>query len=97
MYCRLSYLLLTGASITHVVALCSDANRDAALEFSVRFLVLGLITSWLKLLKLARAFRSFGPFVLMLGHMIGDVMKFVFLFVDLLVRVSRCGSSKVVR
>jgi len=37
--------------------------------------------SWLKLLKYARAFPTFGPFAVMLGNMIGDIVKFIFLYV----------------
>lgn len=48
---------------------------------AARLLSFGLIVSWVKLLKYARAFPTFGPFAVMLGNMVGDIVKFVFLFV----------------
>lgn len=53
---------------------------------AARLLGAGLIVSWVKLLKYARAFPTFGPFAVMLGNMIGDIIKFTFLYVGALAR-----------
>jgi len=80
--------LLGQAYIAHIVDILSTTgNRTAALVY-VRLLVVAGIIAWVKLLKFARAFDSFGPFVVMLGHMGADIMKFLFLFVDLLIPFS---------
>ncbi len=44
----------------------------------------GLIFSWIKLLKYVRAFSSFGPFVVILGRMASDVARFCLLYLELL-------------
>ena len=41
---------------------------------SSRFLSIGLIFSWMRIMKLARAYPTFGPFVVMLGEMVGDTV-----------------------
>lgn len=43
-------------------------------KLHVRALAIGLIFSWVKLLKFVRAFSTFGPFVVMLGNMLGDTV-----------------------
>jgi hypothetical protein len=43
----------------------------------VRFLAVGLIFAWLKLLKLARAYPMFGPFVVMLGHTVSVTVRLI--------------------
>ena len=41
----------------------------------MRALAFGLVFSWVKLLKFFRAFEAFGPFVVMLGNMLGDTVR----------------------
>ena len=39
-----------------------------------------LIVLWLRIMKYARPFKTTGPFVVMLAHMVGDILKWGFLF-----------------
>ena len=51
-----------------------------ALSVHVNILSATLIVLWTRLMKYASAFPTLGPFVVMLGHAIYDVLKFGFLF-----------------
>lgn len=59
----------------------SPRSQSQTSVVAARLLSAGLIVSWLKLLKYARAFPTFGPFAVMLGNMMGDILKFIFLYV----------------
>lgn len=50
--------------------------------------IAGLIFSWVKLLKYARAFATFGPIVVIIGRMVKDVVAFCLLYMELLVPFS---------
>eukprot|EP00045_Choanoeca_perplexa_P012322 m.133961 g.133961 ORF g.133961 m.133961 type:complete len:1019 (-) comp15964_c0_seq4:26-3082(-) len=85
-----SYILLTVALIAHLVDIGNGRTKELsrAGQVAARFLVFGLIVSWLTLLKYARAFKVWGPFAVMLGQMLSDVSKFVFLYVVVLIPYS---------
>ena len=59
--------------------------RDASV-FTLQ--IAGLIFSWVKLLKYARAFATFGPIVVIIGRMVKDVVAFCLLYMELLVPFS---------
>lgn len=44
--------------------------------------ILLVIMLWLRFMKCCRCYQSLGPFITMLGHVMSDTMKFVFLFFE---------------
>eukprot|EP01135_Chromosphaera_perkinsii_P012386 Nk52_evm1s2656 gene=Nk52_evmTU1s2656 len=73
-----SYILMTAATVLHVLNVVD--GELAKRNDHVVMLSFALIVAWIKVLKFARAYETFGPFVVMLGKMSGDVVKFVFLY-----------------
>ena len=82
-------LLLTSECFQIANVLDEGEDPDEVMQFwAVRFLSIGLVFSWLKLLKYLRVWKAFGPFVVMLGHMFqknGDVVKFSVMFIVVLI------------
>ena len=74
----LSYFMIAGSIATHVIAFVHD--DPFALSMHRNVLSATLVVLWIRLMKYARAFTALGPFVVMLGHMINDLLKFGFLF-----------------
>lgn len=79
----LVYALLLTGELLQVIGVQLDEKH--LLYIGIRILLLGLVLAWLKLLKFARSFESVGPFVVMLGDMLNDTVKFCFLFLILFV------------
>uniref|UniRef100_A0A667XAH7 Si:ch73-193i2.2 n=1 Tax=Myripristis murdjan TaxID=586833 RepID=A0A667XAH7_9TELE len=79
----LVYVLLAAAFGVHVAdaVLLSDALHAA----SLRLFSLTIIFLWLRLMKHVRAFRPMGPFIVMLGKIVGDVMRFLFLYAEIFI------------
>jgi hypothetical protein len=86
------FLLLASESLQIANVLDEGEDEDEVMQFwSVRLLSVGLVFSWVKLLKYLRVLKEFGPFVVMLGHMFkmdGDVMRFSIMFVVVLIPFS---------
>ncbi|XP_027131299.1 transient receptor potential channel pyrexia isoform X1 [Larimichthys crocea] len=79
----LVYSLLTAAFSVHVVDVFHPSvGLHAA---SLRLFSVTVIFLWLRLMKHVRAFRLMGPFIVMLGNIIGDVMRFLFLYIEIFV------------
>ena len=74
----LSYVLIVASIATLFIAYVFE--DPMALSVHVNILSATLIVLWTRLMKYARAFTTLGPFVVMLGHVIYDVLKFGFLF-----------------
>nr|XP_039272918.1 transient receptor potential channel pyrexia-like isoform X2 [Styela clava] len=47
-----------------------------------RIFVLNIIMMWLRLMKNMRSFRTLGPFVVMLGKIFYDILRFLFLYFE---------------
>ncbi|CAL8297716.1 unnamed protein product [Merluccius merluccius] len=79
----LVYSLLAAVIGVHLadILLVSAALHTA----SLRLLSVTIIFLWLRLLKHVRAFRVMGPFIVMLGEVVGDVMRFLFLYVEIFI------------
>ncbi|XP_065843488.1 transient receptor potential cation channel subfamily V member 5-like isoform X2 [Oscarella lobularis] len=75
----LSYALLLAAIIAHVIDIADHTKTKAAVH--ARLLCIALIFAWLRVLKFVRAFKSLGPFVVILQHMVADVGRFVFFYI----------------
>lgn len=50
---------------------------------SLRLFAVSIIFLWLRLMKQVRAFRAMGPFIVMLGKIAGDVLRFLFLYIEI--------------
>ncbi|XP_041922738.1 transient receptor potential channel pyrexia-like isoform X2 [Alosa sapidissima] len=51
--------------------------------YSLRLFAVVVIFLWLRLMKHVRAFRVMGPFIVMLGKIVGDVLRFLFLYAEI--------------
>ncbi|ESO84661.1 hypothetical protein LOTGIDRAFT_168525 [Lottia gigantea] len=74
------YFLLTVCVATHIADVIAHSEHLA--RWHVRFMSFTIIILWLRLMKNARAFTLLGPFIVMLGHMLKDLLRFVFLYLE---------------
>ena len=49
-------------------------------DFVVRLACPGVILIWARLLKYARAFHAIGPLIAIIGHLIGDILRYFALY-----------------
>ncbi|KAM4704918.1 uncharacterized protein WCC33_009732 [Rhinophrynus dorsalis] len=73
------YFLLLAVILTHIadVAVVDNPNLHTS---HVRVFAVTIIFLWLRLMKHARAIRLLGPFIVMLGKIMTDILKFLFLY-----------------
>ncbi|MBN3320295.1 PYX protein, partial [Atractosteus spatula] len=76
----LVYLLLMVVFGIHVADIF--INNISLRVNSLRLFAVILIFLWLRLMKHVRAFRVMGPFIVMLGKIVGDVFRFLFLYAE---------------
>lgn len=50
----------------------------------------GVILIWVRLLKYARAFHAIGPLIAIIGHLIGDILRYFALYTTFLVPYVIC-------
>uniref|UniRef100_A0A3Q2CPN1 Transient receptor potential channel pyrexia-like n=1 Tax=Cyprinodon variegatus TaxID=28743 RepID=A0A3Q2CPN1_CYPVA len=79
----LVYCLLTASFSVHLADVLKPSNRMHAL--SLRLFSISIIFLWLRIMKHVRAFRLMGPFIVMLGNIVGDVMRFLFLYAEIFI------------
>ncbi|XP_023676863.2 uncharacterized protein [Paramormyrops kingsleyae] len=79
----LVYVLLTVVFGIHVADIL--IVESALREYSLRLFAVTIIFLWLRLMKHVRAFREMGPFIVMLGNIVGDVLRFLFLYVEIFI------------
>ncbi|GCC29704.1 hypothetical protein chiPu_0008146 [Chiloscyllium punctatum] len=72
------YLLLFALIATHVVDLVTQSEFIHVAH--IRLFAVTIIFLWLRLMKHVRAIRALGPFIVMLGKIIVDLLKFLFLY-----------------
>ncbi|XP_029109927.1 transient receptor potential channel pyrexia-like, partial [Scleropages formosus] len=79
----LVYGLLIGVFGIHLadIFLIEEKLRD----YSLRLFAVTIIFLWLRLMKHVRAFRVMGPFIVMLGKIVGDVLRFLFLYIEIFI------------
>ncbi|XP_075681857.1 uncharacterized protein LOC142651276 isoform X2 [Rhinoderma darwinii] len=73
------YFLLLAVILTHIADVIVQHNSDLHVSH-VRVFAVTIIFLWLRLMKHARAIRLLGPFIVMLGKIVTDVLKFLFLY-----------------
>ena len=76
----LTYIAILTVIITRVLAVFS--NEKLASDIHPRAYALALIFLWLHFMKSCRPFKSLGPFITMLGHVMQDTLRFAFLFFE---------------
>ncbi|KAG1941629.1 transient receptor potential channel pyrexia [Pimephales promelas] len=77
----LVYLLLLavlGIHLTDIFLVSATLRQN-----SLRLFAVSIIFLWLRLMKHVRAFRAMGPFIVMLGKIAGDVLRFLFLYIEI--------------
>ncbi|KAM3929341.1 uncharacterized protein RB166_007111 isoform 2-T3 [Leptodactylus fuscus] len=73
------YFLLLAVIVTHIADLVVKQNPDLHVSH-VRVFSVTIIFLWLRLMKHARAIRLLGPFIVMLGKIVTDILKFLYLY-----------------
>ncbi|XP_052775718.1 uncharacterized protein LOC128213734 isoform X3 [Mya arenaria] len=74
------YTLLLAVIGTHIADIISHTDQLA--RHHIRLTAVVIIFLWLRLMKNIRAFALLGPFVVMLGTMAQDLLKFAFLYFE---------------
>ncbi|KAM4688899.1 uncharacterized protein O3C94_006999 [Discoglossus pictus] len=73
------YFLLFAVILTHIADIVVRDNKNLHVSH-VRVFAVTIVFLWLRLMKHARAIRLLGPFIVMLGKIVTDVLKFLFLY-----------------
>ncbi|KAJ1194008.1 hypothetical protein NDU88_003303 [Pleurodeles waltl] len=73
------FLMLLIVITTHIADVVEQNNSDLHISH-VRFFSVTIIFLWLRIMKHARAIRALGPFIVMLGKITADILKFLFLY-----------------
>ncbi|XP_072007308.1 uncharacterized protein [Engystomops pustulosus] len=73
------YFLLLAVILTHIADVVVQHNSDLHISH-IRVFAVTIVFLWLRLMKHARAIRLLGPFIVMLGKIVTDVLKFLFLY-----------------
>lgn len=74
------YTSLFVVIVTHIIDIVAHSEEMARLHISV--MAITIILLWLRLMKCARSFSLIGPFIVILGHMITDLFRFAFLYLE---------------
>lgn len=77
----LVYCLLGVSVAVHVADVVRPSEQLHM--WSMRLFSVAIIFLWLRLMKYVRAFRLMGPFIVMLGKVAGDVLRFLFLYLEI--------------
>ncbi|XP_061181626.1 transient receptor potential cation channel subfamily V member 3-like [Saccostrea echinata] len=74
------YVFLIASIATHIVDIF--VHTDDLARSHIRIMSVTIILLWLRLMKVARAFSLLGPFIVMLSHMVKDLLRFAFLYLE---------------
>ncbi|XP_071954091.1 uncharacterized protein [Antedon mediterranea] len=74
------YVLLLAVSICHLTAWL--IKSDVLSDVTIRIFAVTIIFVWCRFMKVARAFKAIGPFIVMLGHITKDCARFLFLYME---------------
>ncbi|XP_048759096.2 transient receptor potential cation channel subfamily V member 1-like isoform X2 [Ostrea edulis] len=74
------YVFLITSIATHIVDIF--VHSDDLARAHIRIMSVTIIMLWLRLMKVARAFALLGPFIVMLSHMVKDLLRFAFLYLE---------------
>lgn len=76
-----TYAWILGIIVTRIFSVV--LNSETAQSLHPRVFAIALIFIWLRLMKVFRGFVTLGPFIVMIGHIIDDTLKFGFLYFDI--------------
>jgi len=74
----ITYAWIMTVILSRIVAVFSPKSRAGSLH--ARFMAVALIFIWLRLMKVLRTFEALGPFIVMIGHIVDDTLKFLFVY-----------------
>uniref|UniRef100_A0A2C9M2V5 Ion transport domain-containing protein n=1 Tax=Biomphalaria glabrata TaxID=6526 RepID=A0A2C9M2V5_BIOGL len=74
------YIFLLICMATHIADIID--HSEVLAKVHIRIMAITIILLWLRLMKHARAFALLGPFIVMLGHMLKDCVRFLFLYME---------------
>ncbi|PAA58055.1 hypothetical protein BOX15_Mlig022936g1 [Macrostomum lignano] len=78
------YIILLASLISHFAEVGwpgGEGNLVLA-RWHVRIMALNIVVLWIRLLKYVKPFEFFGPFIVMLGMILGDLAKFFLLYLE---------------
>ncbi len=81
-------ILIMASAISHATFFFLDTEK--VYNIHIRFVCLLLIVIWFRIMKYARPFKGPGPFVALFSHMLGDILKWVFLFLVFFIPYTAC-------
>ena len=87
---QVCFLLLLICSILHLVDVFEKdrSRRDFIARLYTQLSAGTVIFIWLRLLKNVRVYGPIGPFIVMLTHIVEDLLKFLFLYIQVLTSFS---------
>lgn len=78
-----TYGWILGVVVTRIFAVV--LKNETAHSLHPRVFAIALIFIWVRLMKVFRGFVTLGPFIVMIGHIIDDTLKFGFLYFEVYV------------
>lgn len=78
-----TYAWILGIIVTRIFAVA--LKNEMAHSLHPKVFAIALIFIWLRLMKVFRGFVTLGPFIVMIGHIIDDTLKFGFLYFEIYV------------
>ena len=75
-----SYVVVLTLIFTRILAVAT--NNETANKIHPRVYAIGLIVIWMRFMRSVRSFQSLGPFIVILGSVIVDTIRFTFLFFE---------------
>ena len=76
----ITYFVIFAVVVTRVLSVVTDSKT--ANDLHPKVMAISLIFIWLRLMKVLRAFKALGPFIVMIGHIIKDTLIFGFLYIE---------------
>lgn len=76
----ITYFAISIVIITRVISVAID--NALANDLHPKVMAISLIVIWLRLMKVFRAFKAVGPFIVMIGHIMKDTLIFGFLYIE---------------
>ena len=77
----ITYGWVSAVIVTRILGVAVD-NFPTARSLHPKVFAIALIFIWLRLMKFFRAFGALGPFIVIVGHIIDDILKFGFLYFE---------------
>ncbi|XP_076100764.1 uncharacterized protein LOC143069822 isoform X3 [Mytilus galloprovincialis] len=74
------YLFLMVCIATHIADVVD--HKTSVARAHIRLMAVTIILLWLRLMKNVRCFSLLGPFIVMLTHMLKDLVRFTFLYLE---------------